>query len=287
MREYLKLMRVHHYIKNLLIFAPVLFGGYLNDWGYVRNAVLGFLDFCLLTSVIYIINDLNDVEGDKKHSIKCRRPIASGAVSVGNAKLLAGTLLAASTAIHFITNGRNMGSWLCLGLYFLLNIGYSVGLKNVMLLDVVILVSGFLLRLVYGSVITGVALSNWLCLTVISLSFYLSLGKRRNELRNQSGSSRKVLSAYNECFLDKNMYMCMALAIVFYALWTVDPITVQRLSGDYLVWTVPVMIIICMKYSLNIENISQGDPVDVVLSDKILLAMLLVFAAMTMGIIYL
>ena len=137
-----------------------------------------------------------------------------------------------------------------------------------------------------GFNVTGIEISKWLYLTIIAMSFYLGLGKRRNELLKQKGNSRKVLKYYNQGFLDKNMYMCLALTIAFYSLWSVDPITIERVSNTDLVWTVPFVILICMKYSLNIEGNSDGDPVEVVLKDKALLAMLAIYGVITVGIIY-
>ena len=115
----------------------------------------------------------------------------------------------------------------------MLNLLYSFGLKNVPVADIAILVSGFLLRVLYGSSITGIEISKWLYLTVIAMSFYLGLGKRRNELEKHGGeSTRKVLEAYNKNFLDKNMYMCLSLAIVFYSLWCTDPNTISLYNNN-------------------------------------------------------
>ena len=136
----------------------------------------------------------------------------------------------------------------------------------------------------YGAFLIDVSISNWLYLAIISISFYMGLGKRRNEL-NKSSSTRKVLEYYNEKFLDKNMYMCLALFIVFYALWCVDPVTVVK-SHNLLIWTVPFVILICMKYSMNIESDSYGDPVDVIFSDKVLLAIGIIYAIIMFLIMY-
>jgi len=152
---------------------------------------------------------------------------------------------------------------------------------------VTILVSGFLIRVVYGAVITGITISDWLYLTVIAVSFFFSLGKRRGELQKVGGSeSRKVLDAYNVNFLDKNMYICLALANVFYALWSMDPDVTAAYNGKRLVLTVPIVLLITMKYSLNIEGDSDGDPVEVLLKDKLLLLLCVVYAAVMMYILY-
>lgn len=286
MKHYLKLMRVHHYMKNGLIFAPLIFSGNLLNGELFFNTMLGFIAFSFIASTVYIVNDLQDAELDRLHPTKCKRPLAANLVSVKSATVLAVGLVIISFIINMYISGNNIIAWLSIILYLLLNLAYSNGLKNYPIIDVAILVSGFVLRVLYGSGITEIEISNWLYLTVISMSFYLGLGKRRNELLKQKNVSRKVLKYYNHNFLDKNMYMCLALTIVFYSLWTVDPITIERMSNDLLVWTVPLIILICMKYSLNIEKDSDGDPVEVVIRDKFLLGLVIMFLIFSIGIIY-
>lgn len=279
-------MRIHHYLKNGLIFSPLLFSGLLFNVSLIKTTILGFIAFSLIASVVYIINDINDVELDKLHPTKSKRPLASGEISINSARFVAISLIFIAFIINTFISGNSPMSWVILILYLILNVAYSKGLKNYPIVDVAILVSGFVLRVIYGSAITNIEISSWLYLTVISMSFYLGLGKRRNELLKQKDLSRKVLKYYNHNFLDKNMYMCLALTIVFYALWTVDPITNQKINNNLLTWTVPIVILICMKYSLNIEKDSDGDPVEVVIKDKLLLLFVVLFILCTVGIIY-
>lgn len=269
MREYIKLLRCQHYIKNILIFLPFICGGQLFNGSLWINVILGFFSFSFLSSSVYIINDIKDKEKDKLHPTKCKRPIASGAVQVGTAVCLAVLLVIISAICNYFTYSGWL-SWLVLILYFTLNIGYSFGLKNLPIIDIFILVSGFFLRVLYGSFITETEISNWMYLTVMMFSFYLGLGKRRNELiKNKEGTTRGVLKYYNQNFLDKFMYLCLAITIIFYSLWCVDATTVAKL-GNRLIWTIPFVIAICMKYSLDIEGNNDGDPVNVVLKDKFL-----------------
>lgn len=175
--------------------------------------------------------------------------------------------------------------WLVL--YVVINIGYSTGLKNIPLLDVTILVLGFLIRVIYGAVITGIAISDWLYLTVIALSFYFALGKRRNELKRLKGKdTRKVLKGYPVSFLDKNMNMCLTLANVFYALWSVDEKTTTFYGSRYLVFTVPIVLLITMKYSLDIEGNSDGDPAEVLLHDPALVGLCVLYLLIMFAILY-
>ena len=286
MKQYLKLMRVHHYLKNGLIFLPLLFSGRLFEKAPLLQVICGFAAFCLTASAVYIINDIRDVEHDRSHTKKSKRPIASGAVPVFHAVILCVCLLGLA-AIMNILSGSSPLSWLYLCIYLGINVLYSMGLKNIPLLDIAILVTGFVIRVLYGSCISGIALSHWMYLTVISMSFYLGLGKRRNEINKEGETGRKVLRFYNHDFLDKNMYMCLGLTIAFYALWSVDPGTVARPAGQYIVWTVPIIMLICMKYSLNIEGDSHGDPVDVILGDRTLMALAAVYMVIMFGLIYL
>jgi 4-hydroxybenzoate polyprenyltransferase len=286
MKKYLKLMRVHHYLKNVLIFLPLIFSQNLFDENLFKKTVFGLLSFSILSSIVYIINDIQDVEKDRRHSTKCKRPIASGAVSVKSAYILIVIISIIGIILNYLACGLSFKAWALVIMYIGFNFAYSMGFKNLPIIDITILVSGFLLRVLYGSAITNIEVSKWLYLTVIAMSFYLGLGKRRNELKTEGSKTRKVLKYYNHDFLDKNMYMCLGLTIVFYSLWCVDPITIQRYSNSNIVWTVPLVMLICMKYSLNIEGDSDGDPVSVLLRDKILIGMVLLYALILLFIIY-
>jgi len=285
MKQYLKLMRPHHYIKNILVFAALACSGQIFNPQKFLADLLGFAAFCMISSVVYIINDIRDVEKDRRHPTKCRRPIAAGTVSIRNARILA-AVLAVLAAVCNLMVFHSVATAL-LVLYLLLNLAYSFGLKNIPIVDITILVAGFLLRILYGALVSDIVISNWLYLTVIALAFYFALGKRRNELKQLgSGETRKVLKAYPVEFLDKNMNMCLTLAVVFYSLWSMADTTVAA-YGQYLVFTVPVVMLIMMKYSLNIEGDSDGDPVEVLLRDRVLLILCCIYLAAMFSILYL
>lgn len=286
MKPYIKLMRVHHYIKNFLVFAALACSGQFFHPEKLLAGVLGFAAFCMVSSVVYIINDIRDVEKDRAHPTKCKRPIAAGTVSVRNACILAIGLVIGAGICNFLV--FRWESTALLALYLVLNLAYSFGLKNVPIVDVTILVAGFLIRILYGALATDIVISNWLYLTVIAISFYFALGKRRNELKQLgSGQTRKVLEKYPVAFLDKSMSMCLTLANVFYALWSMDANTVSLYGSNALVFTVPIVLLITMKYSLNVEGESDGDPVEVLLHDKVLLGLCVVYLAVMFTILYL
>ena len=285
-KNYFKLLRVNHYLKNFLVLLPLVFSSELLNLSKLKTTVLGFIAFCLTASIVYIINDLKDIENDKKHPVKKNRPFASGKVSKVEGIIILIVLTLLVLGISYFIGFENWISLLLLGVYLLLNVFYSFGLKNVPIVDIVILVSGFLIRVVYGAQIIDLTVSNWMYLTVISASFYMGLGKRRNEIIKQGDKSRKVLKYYTKEFLDKNMYVFLGLCIVFYALWAVDPTTINKLGNNLMIWTVPFIMVILMKYSLNVEGNSFGDPVDVILHDKSLLAIGAIYALSMFGIIY-
>ena len=285
MKRYLKLMRIHHYIKNILVFAALACSGQFFNVEKLSSAVAAFVAFSMVSSVVYIINDIRDREKDRKHPTKCNRPIAAGTVSVKSACVLAAVLLVIAVVCNGVT--FRITSTLLLALYFALNLGYSFGLKNIPIVDISILVAGFLIRILYGAFVTGITISNWLYLTVIALSFYFALGKRRNELKQVGGETRKVLKAYPLNFLDKNMGMCLTLANVFYALWSMDEKTRAFYENDYLIFTVPIVLLITLKYSLDVEGDSDGDPVEVLLRDKVLLGLCVLYLAAMFAILYL
>ncbi len=285
MKNYLKLMRVHHYIKNLLVFAALACSGQFFNLEKLTSGLLAFASFCLISSVVYIINDIRDKEKDSRHPTKCNRPIAAGKVSVKGAWMLAAVLFATACVCNYFT--FNLTSSLLLLLYLVLNLAYSFGLKNVPIVDIAILVSGFLIRILYGAVVTDIVISNWLYLTVIAVAFYFSLGKRRNELKQLGNNeTRKVLKAYPINFLDKSMTMCLSLANIFYALWSMDKDTATHYNNNYLIFTVPLVMLITLKYSMTVEGDSDGDPVEVLLHDKILLLLCGVYAATMFLILY-
>lgn len=285
MKKYIKTLRIKHYLKNILILLPLVYGRELFNADMWLKIIPGFFAFSFVSSALYILNDIKDRDMDRLHPIKCKRPIASGEIKISVAIALAICLFTAALVCNALTfNGWE--SYAALAVYAALNVGYSLGLKNVPILDIFILVSGFFIRVMYGSFITGITISNWMYLTVMMMSFYLGLGKRRNELiKIKDGNTRGVLKFYNKEFLDKFMYLCLAVTVIFYSLWCVDEATIAVVS-DKLIWTIPFVIALCMRYSLDIEGDSYGDPVDVISKDKILLIGGVIFILICAVLIY-
>ena len=279
--EYLKLIRIKHYLKNFLVFLPAIFSGMLFYSNVLFKVIIMFLAFSFTSSIIYVINDINDIESDRKHPIKKNRPLASGKVSKKGAIITIIILVLLITGLLYFANLLFDFSSLILIVYFIINLGYSFGLKNIPLVDITILALGFVLRVTYGGVGLGIEISNWLFLTILSISFYMALGKRRNELIKNGSNSRKVLKSYNKDFLDKNMYMFLALTIVFYSLWAVS-----AFNNEFFKYSIILVIVILLKYCMDVEDDNFGDPIEVITHDKVLLILGIIYISFVFVAIY-
>ena len=274
-KGYLSLMRIKHYIKNVIIFMPCFFGGKIDDKVLMLRIVIAFCLFSLLASSIYVMNDYFDVEKDKNHPLKCNRPIASGKVSKKEAFIILAICMLVPITGNFLIFGYKCVA--IITFYFFINIWYSaLGGKNICFVDILLLVLGYILRLFYGSAISGVVVSPWLYLVVLSGAFFLGYGKRRNELLNvkEDCNTRPVLRNYTSGFLEKNMYSCMTLTIVFYSLWCLD--RVDYANRTCILLSIPILMIALMKYSLDIEMDMDGDPVSVICKDKAIILCIII-----------
>ena len=289
-KAYARLLRLPHWIKNILVFVPLFFNMNLFDRPALAAVSLAFGCFCLLSSIIYIINDLRDIGKDRRHSTKCQRPLASGVIPPGHALTALVLLTAALTGLFALTaresGADSMRAAGLLALYAALNTGYSLGLKNIPIADVTILASGYVIRVLFGAVIINVEVSIWLYLVITMGAYYLGLGKRRNELSGGEKETRAVMRFYSHSFLDKNMYVSQALCLVFYALWSIDPATVKKFNTGAFVYTIPLIFVILLKYSLSVETGSDGDPAPVLLHDRTLILLCAAYLACAFGILY-
>lgn len=265
--QFLKLIRVKHWVKNLLVLFPFIFSGQLSAWG---EAAAAFFAFCLAASGVYVVNDLCDIDADRAHPTKCDRPLASGAISKRGGFVAAVMLVVASFAATLLAAAEPAMATAYLLLYVLLNVAYSLRLKHIPIVDVAIVAAGFLLRVLYGGAFCDIWISPWLFLTVLAFALYFALGKRRGELKKVGSNSRPSLAGYNQAFLDKMMYVFLACGLMYYSLWTIA--RAGDSSSVMLILGVPLAMIVCMRYSLIVESdVSDGDPVGVVFSDKLLL----------------
>ena len=246
-RQILTLLRPEHWVKNLFIFIPAFFAARLNDPAVMRNAVLGFVAFCLIASAVYVLNDMVDAPQDRNHPDKSRRPIASGAISIPQAIVILVILLVLATGLAAYLSLYMLGFSL---LYFFVNLFYSFSLKHIALIDVSLIGVGFLLRVFAGGAVTGVAVSQWLIVLTFLLALILGLAKRRGEYVIAMGENnfRKALEGYNLPFLDVSITVCSTVAIVSYLMYCFSPEVTGRIGSDRIYFTAFFVILGILRY---------------------------------------
>lgn len=262
-RIYLKQMRINSWLKNLFVFFAIIFSLELFEWDKFIQAVILSLSFCLISSAVYVLNDINDVENDRCHAVKKNRPIASGQISFPCAWILLICLMIAGFGLALSVN---LSSFLLILAYVIINILYSKWLKTKVVIDCFCIAAGFVLRVMVGGTIVSAGISDWMFLTVVSLSLFMAFGKRRGELHSYgTGGTRDVLEIYEMTFLNGIVFMCAGLTITFYSLWSIS-------QESNLVYTVPIVLFIVIRYLLLVFlGHSEADPTTLILSDKTLL----------------
>lgn len=282
--EICRLLRIKHYIKNLLIFFPMIFSGNSMNFFVLYHNIIGFITFSFSASIIYIFNDICDMEKDKQHPTKKNRPLASEKITLAQARFI---IIVLSVIVIFLTYNFNKNASGYLIIYLFSNFIYSRGGKNIPLLDVALLTLGYLLRLGYGGVISETEISNWMFLTVLSAASYMGFGKRRNELLQFGTDSRISLSLYTNNFLNNSCQMFIILTIVFYSLTCADKTTFVAKHGANFIYTIPVMILICLRYNMILDSgNSDGDPVEIVLGDNLLILLILFYLGISFILLY-
>ena len=266
---------------------PPFFVGRMGEPETLVLAVWCFLSFSFVSSAVCVLNDLLDVEHDRRHPQKRNRPLARGDVPLWVAWALVILLVAGGVALACRAQFSGAGL-LLLCLYFLMNVAYSVRLKHAPIVDIFILASGFVFRVFYGGCYFAVPISSWLFLCVFSAALFFATGKRKRELAASAavgGETRPVLRRYNYEFLNLHYYLFCALTVVFYCLWTISR-TDQHAVGK-LALTIPVMIFIVIRYNYLLEvGDSDGDPVPTLLHDRPLVLASVLFVMMNAAILY-
>lgn len=269
-RNLFKLLKANHWIKNLYLFAPLFFSGHFSGADVLTPVLAGLLYFCFASSLIYIINDLIDAEKDRLHPVKRFRPIASGAISKKTALIVLALLIAmlAASAVFFKPTFI-----LIVCIYIVLNIIYTLWLKNVAIIDVSIISTGFVLRVLAGGVLAGVAVSHWLVIMIYLLSMFLALAKRRDDLvlintNVTDASVRKSVKGYNLEFMQAALVIMATVMIVCYIMYITSAEVKERLHFEYAYFNSFFVIAGVMKYLqiIFIQN-KAGSPVKIILSD--------------------
>ena len=270
LRLLLTVMRPHQWVKNLFIFAPLLFGKKLTDPLAVWNSVLAFTVFCLLSSGLYIINDWIDAEEDRAHPEKRNRPISSGALPVSVA--LAGAVVLFIPAFWIAAGALGFSFFLVAALYFFLTLSYCIALKRLIIIDCMTIAAGFVLRVVGGAIAVSVIPTHWLIVCAFLLALFLAFTKRRQELlilNDSAAEHREVLSQYSVEYLEKVNGILIGAAIVCYALYTVAPETVERFKTTALIYGTVFVIYGLFRYLALIKNPALGgSPSKMLLRDR-------------------
>ncbi len=280
-------MRPKQWIKNCFIFAGLFFSRNLFDIPLLLKVGLGFILFSLAASSIYIFNDIRDIHLDKKHPQKCKRPLAAENITMTQAVIASLCLATFAFIGAYILDLKFLSILL---LYVVINLAYSLKIKQVVILDILFIAFGFILRVLAGVTLAGVYPSDWLIICTMTLALFLGFTKRRQELvLNQANSTigRSVLSEYSISFLDQMIAVVTACTIMAYALYTVSPETVARFGTRNLVYTIPFVLYGIFRYFYLIHKKGQGeDPTQLVLKDKSTLLNLLLWLVTVAIIIY-
>lgn len=272
MKGLIKLIRPKQWIKNLFVFIPMFFGGSLLDREDILASLVTFFSFSFAASSIYCLNDIIDVEADRRHPVKCHRAIASGAISVPQAYLLMAFLFLLSVGMLLLLPGNTLPTGAVIVFYWLLNIAYCLRLKQYAIVDVCVVAFGFVLRILAGGLATEIVLSNWLVLMTFLLTLFLSFAKRRDDVlrMNATGEApRKNTSRYNLTFINEAITITAGVTLVCYILYTVSPEVISRFHTQYLYLTSVFVLVGLLRYiQLAVVDKKSGDPTKVILRDR-------------------
>ena len=284
----LESMRPRQWTKNFFVFAAIIFGHRVLDPAAIRNTLAAFCLFCLLSGSVYILNDVADAEKDREHPIKRTRPVAAGRLpkSVG---LLAALLIAAGTvALSFTITPAFAAIAIA---YLALNLLYSLALKHVVILDVLLVAIFFVLRAAAGAAAISVEISPWLLICTILLALFIALSKRRHELvllEENASAHRSSLLEYTPYLLDQMIAVATASTLMAYCLYTVDERTIREFGTNHLMYTIPCVIFGIFRYLYLIHQKGEGgNPDRIILSDRPFFVNLLVWTGIVAVVIYL
>lgn len=287
-----KLIRPHQWLKNVFVMIPMFFGGSLLDPSDIRASVITFFAFSFIASSVYCFNDIIDVDADRRHPVKCKRPIASGAISVKSAWALmalmfllsAGMVCLLDTYTHVIQVG------LVILVYYLLNILYCSKLKQYAIVDVCIIAFGFVLRVLAGGFATDIVLSKWIVLMTFLLTLFLSFAKRRDDVlrMNETGEPpRKNTIRYNLTFINQAITITASVTLVCYIMYTVSPEVVNRFHSDLLYLTSVFVLLGLLRYiQITVVDKKSGDPTKMMLRDRFTQCVVVVWALTFLVLIY-
>ncbi|HTS45764.1 MAG TPA: decaprenyl-phosphate phosphoribosyltransferase [Puia sp.] len=290
MKQYIKLLRPKDWAKNLFLFIPSFFAGRFFRFEEIALLLEGFVAFCCYASSIYIINDYRDIEDDRKHPEKSKRPLASGKVHKTTAVIICIVLLILGTVLAYLADHR-LKFLFVLEIYFFMNLAYSFGLKNIAILDILILSAGFVLRVKGGADINHIDTSEWLIIMTFLLSLFMSIAKRRDDmlLKLSTGTDmRKSITGYNLDFLNTMLGLFGAILIVAYINYTVSSETIIRLGTNRLYYSCLFVIAGIMRYlQITFVQKKSGSPTEILYKDRFIQITLFLWVISIYTILYL
>ena len=290
MKKTLLLIRPQQWIKNGFVLIPMFFGGRLLNADDAIASVVTFFAFSFAASAVYCFNDIVDVDADRRHPVKCHRPIASGAVSVPTAYALMAVLALLSALLLFFLPQRAGETAGIVAFYFLLNMAYCIWLKRHAIIDVCTVAFGFVLRILAGGMACDVAVSNWLVLMTFLLALFLSFAKRRDDVlrMNETGEPpRRNTIRYNLTFVNQAITITGTVTLVCYIMYTVSPEVVSRFHAPYLYLTSIFVLVGLLRYmQLTVVDEVSGDPTKILLRDRFTQAIVVAWIMVFLLIIY-
>lgn len=267
------LIRPQQWVKNFFIFLPLFFDRHITDVAYILPTLFAFFSYSFASSAIYCFNDIWDMEADKLHPKKCKRPIASGKVSKTTGYMIAIICIALSLTIAFAGTGERWYLLIyILCFYLIMNIAYCVKLKHIALIDVFIIAVGFVLRVLVGGIVTGIYLSQWIVLMTFLLALFLAFAKRRDDVviyEDTGVKARKNVNRYNLQFMNQAISIIASVTMVCYIMYTVSDEVVARMHTNYLYVTSIFVLAGIMRYlQLTIVDVKSGSPTKVLMHDR-------------------
>ena len=292
MKSIIKLIRPKQWIKNTFVLMPMFFGGTLFKGNNLLEGVIVFFAYSFIASSVYCFNDIIDVEADRRHPVKCNRPVATGAISMPMAYGLMFLMFALSMAMLLLLPSETYLKVTAILLaYYVLNMAYCAKLKDYAIIDVCIIAFGFVLRLLAGGFATGIVLSKWIVLMTFLLTLFLSFAKRRDDVlrMNETGEApRKNTIRYNLTFINEAITITAGVTLVCYIMYTVSPEVVQNFHTDYLYLTSIFVLVGLLRYiQIAVVDKKSGDPTKVILRDTFTQLVVLAWGLAFLVIIYL
>ena len=286
-----QLLRIEHWAKNFFIFLPLFFNGQLLNVNQILHCVVAFFAFSFAASSIYCFNDIYDIEADRLHTKKCKRPVASGAISIKTAYVLVVVCFVLSMAVLFLFGGMAKYSLIALiAFYFLMNIAYCIWLKHYAIIDVVIISVGFVLRVWVGGVATDIWLSEWIVIMTFLLALFLAFAKRRDDVvvfQNTGVSPRKNTNRYNLDFMNQVMTVVSSATIIAYIMYTLSDDVIERFNSKNVYITSFFVLVGFIRYlQITIVDLKSGSPTNILLKDRFIQLCILCWIVSFLIIIY-